>query len=114
MRKKITILAAAIGMTLALALPAAARPPVGAGSPGIPAGIDCQLDGVGVLTSVPGLMPAVAQNGVDVYADEEMTQFVANFSLAETLALHRTMPDLFTGGLYVDVFGTAVEANWCA
>ncbi|HEU4319598.1 MAG TPA: hypothetical protein VFS66_05915 [Acidimicrobiia bacterium] len=106
MRKRITILLAAVAMALAVALPASAAGPV-------PGGIACQSAGIGVLTSVPGLMPAVAQNGVDVYADEALETLVGNFSLSETLALHRSTPSLFSGGLYVDVFGTAVEANWC-
>jgi hypothetical protein len=115
MKKKITVLAASLAV-MAMSLPALAAPPAGAGSPGMPAGIQCQMDGIGFLQSA-GLLPAVAKNGVVVTiggGDETALDF------RTVLALHRSNPELFQTGTpveIVEVGGIRLEAGlqptWC-
>ncbi|MGA7270647.1 MAG: hypothetical protein WB239_06210 [Acidimicrobiia bacterium] len=104
MRKKITILTAAVATALALALPASAGgPPAGAGDGGQPEGIACQLAGIDVLKGA-GLIDDVARDGLDTN--------LGTFSLTEVLALHRTMPELFQTGTPVTVDGIGTP-TWC-
>lgn len=107
MRRKITVITTALVMTLAMAVPAFAGAPKGAGEPGKPAGISCQQSGVATLQAL-GLLQAVAANGIEVVD-------VGNLDFASVLSLHRTSPELFqTGGVTVVVPGIGVvPATWC-
>jgi hypothetical protein len=105
--KKLTIVATSLAMSLAMALPAMAGPPTGAGDGGKPAGIECQQRGIGTLQGL-GLLSAVAGGGIEV-VDVGIVPFKT------VLQLHRTMPELFqTGGVSVVVPGMGiVPATWC-
>jgi len=105
--KKLTVFATALAMSLAMALPAMAAPPAGAGEGGKPAGIECQQQGIATLQGL-GLLSAVAGGGIEVVD-------VGTLPFKTVLQLHRTMPGLFqTGGVSVVVPGVGiVAATWC-
>ena len=105
--RKLTILASAVAMTLAMALPAVAARPAGAGDGGVPDGIQCQMAGMNTLKSL-GLLSAVAKGGIEVDG-------VGVLPFRTVLQLHRESPELFqTGGVSVVVPGVGVvPATWC-
>jgi 2-polyprenyl-6-methoxyphenol hydroxylase-like FAD-dependent oxidoreductase len=107
MKRKIVMIVTAAAMLLALAVPAAAAPPVGAGEGGKPAGVACQQAGIGTLQAL-GLLSAVAKDGIEV-------QDVGVLDYSTVLFLHRTSPELFSeGGVTVIVPGVGpVAATWC-
>lgn len=107
MTKRIIVGAiAALSLTAAAAGTAAAAPPVGAGSGGVPRGIQCQQKGIATLQAL-GLTSSVARNGIEVVG-------VGTLPLRTVLSLHRTNPGLFqTGGVSVKVGDATVPATWC-
>ena len=107
---KRTLIAAllACGLTFGFGATAAgAAKPDGAGSGGVPAGIQCQQAGVGTLVGA-GLISTAAREGVHV------VQLDQTLPLRTVVQLHRTGPQLFTGGLSVTVGGAGpIAAAWC-
>ena len=107
---KRTLIAATVacGLTFGLGATAAgAATPDGAGTGGVPAGIACQQEGVGTLVGA-GLIDEAARDGVYV------VELDTTFSLREVVALHRTAPGTFTGGLNVTVGEVGpIAASWC-
>jgi hypothetical protein len=112
MRKRVTTIATAVALIMAMAIPAIAGPPAGTGAAGMPAGIECQQAGIGTLQSL-GLLSSVARTGVDTN--------VGSFSFQEVLALHRSNPELFQSGTPVRILrvgslnigGEGLEPTWC-
>ncbi len=94
MSKKFTTMATAIALIMAMAIPAMAAPPAGAGGKGKPAGIECQQDGIATLQSL-GLLASVARNGVETN--------VGSFDFKTVLSLHRSNPELFQTGTPVRI-----------
>lgn len=109
MNRKLIAAAAATCLTLGLGASAAsAAPPAGAGSEGVPAGIQCQQAGVGTLVGA-GLIADAARYGVEV------VELETTLPLRTVVELHRTNPELFTGDLSVKVGGVGpITADWCA
>jgi hypothetical protein len=108
MNRKLIAAAAATCLTLGLGASAAsASAPEGAGSKGVPVGIQCQQDGIGTLVGA-GLIAEAARTGVYV------VELNATLPLRTVLEFHRTQPGLFTGGLNVVVGDSdPIPANWC-
>ncbi len=110
MRKRIVTVATAVALVLAMAVPAMATPPKGAGGEGKPSGIACQQAGISTLQSL-GLLAAVAKGGIDVKG-------VGVLDFPTVLSLHRSNPELFNGdpttAVTVIVPGVGeVLAFWC-
>lgn len=110
MRKRITTIATAVALVMAMAIPAMAAPPKGAGGMGQPEGIECQLAGIGTLQAL-GLISAVARDGIYVVDLDTTLDFPT------VLSLHRTNPELFDGGddaVTVRLPGVGdIKAFWC-
>ena len=118
MKKKVTTIATAVALIMAMAIPAIAAPPAGAGGMGKPAGIECQQAGIGTLQAL-GLLTSVAQTGVEVSiagGDPVSLDFQT------VLSLHRSNPELFQSGTPVRILragaadlsaGGGLEPTWC-
>lgn len=115
MRKRLIIIATLAALVLAIAAPAFAGPPAGAGKAGKPAGIACQQAGIATLQGA-GLLSFVAKNGIEAGTFEgDEFQSLGTLPFKTVLALHRSNPELFSGGVFVVLPGGAfLEATWCA
>ncbi len=106
MKHKILAATAVAGLSLTLgATSASAAPPAGAG---VPAGIQCQQEGIGILRSL-GLLDDAARDGVTVVG-------VGTIAFPEVLQLHREDVGLFQSGprgVSVVIPGATVPATWC-